>query len=171
MSLPAPEESAARILKRLIEDPVGLLVRRWNWKAALLSSVWRGLVFAGLAARRGWWAAGAACGMEILLQTAAAGFSGAVTQAFHRVRPVWPGVVVPVALVLCIQHPLELALHLMRRTPHWRSGVLISIGYSVAATALSLAFMRRGFLLVGEESQTQNGELGRAAASLGGELQ
>jgi hypothetical protein len=53
MNRPAREDSAAGALRRIAADPVGLLVRRWNWKSAMLSSLWRGLVFAVLAARGG----------------------------------------------------------------------------------------------------------------------
>ena len=167
MSRPAREDSAAGALRRIAADPVGLLVRRWNWKSALLSSLWRGLVFAVLAARGGWWAAGAAGGVEILLQAAAAGFSGAVTQAFHRVRPAWQGVGVAAILILSIQHPLEFALHGMRGTPHWRSGIMISMGFSVAAAAVNMGLMRRGYLMVGEEPPVQRGRLRH---TVGGEL-
>jgi hypothetical protein len=143
MNRPAREDSAAGALRRIAADPVGLLVRRWNWKSAMLSSLWRGLVFAVLAARGGWWAA------------------GAVTQAFHRVRPAWQGVGAAAILILSIQHPLEFALHGMRRTPHWRSGVMISMGFSVAASAVDMGPMRRGYLMVGEEPPVQRRRLRR----------
>jgi hypothetical protein len=149
MIRPVPDDSARAALRRLAADPVGQLVRRWNWKSALLSSLWRGQLFAARAARGGWLPAGAAGGAEILLQGAAAGFSGAVAQAFHRVRPAWQGCGVAAALVLCIQHPLELVVHRMRGTPHWRGGVLVSMGFSVAAAAVNMGLMRRGFLIVG----------------------
>ncbi len=149
MTRPVPEDSAGGALRRLAADPVGQLVLRWNWKSALLSSLWRGSVFAALAARGGWRAAGAAGVAELLLQAAAAGFSGAVTQAFRSVRPAWQGCGVAAALILCIQHPLEFAVHGIRGTPHWRGGVLLSMGFSVAAAAVTLGLMRRGFLIVG----------------------
>jgi hypothetical protein len=152
------EDSAARALRRLAADPVGMLVRRWNWKSALLSSLWRGLIFAGLAARGGWQAAGTAGSLEFLLQAAAAGFSGAVLQAFSRVRPVWQAVGAAAALILCIQHPLEFALHGMRGTPHWRRGVLISMGFSVVSAVINITLMRRGFLIVGEGGRLRHGE-------------
>ena len=82
------------------------------------------------------------------MQAAAAGFSGAVAQAFHRVRPAWQGCGAAAALILCIQHPLELAVHRMRGTPHWRGGVLVSMVFSVAAAAVNIGLMRRGFLIV-----------------------
>jgi hypothetical protein len=141
------------MFRRLAADPVGMLWRRWNWKSAVLSSLWRGLLFAGLASRGGWRAAGAAGGVELLLQASAAGFSGAVMQAFSRVRPTWQGVTAAAAVILCIQHPLELAVHGMRRTDHWRSGVLMSMGFSVVSAAVNIALMRRGILIVGEDSR------------------
>ncbi len=148
-----PCDSVRGALGILAADPVGQLVRRWNWKSALLSALWRGPMFAALAARGGWMAAGAAGGAEMLLQAAAAGFSGAVAQAFHRVRPVWRGCIAAAALILCIQHPLELAVHRMRGTPNWRYGVLVSMGVSVAAAAVNMGLMRRGFLMVGADAQ------------------
>jgi hypothetical protein len=153
MTRHVPEDSARGALRRLAADPVGQLVRRWNWKSALLSSLGRGSLFAALAARGGWRAAGAAGGAELLLQAGAAGFSGAVTQAFHRVRPAWHGCGVAAALILCIQHPLEFAVHGMRGTPHWRGGILVSMGFSVAAAAVNVGLMRRGFLIVGEDAR------------------
>jgi hypothetical protein len=150
MNPPLPEYSAGCALRRLAADPVGQLVVRWNWKSAVLGSLWRGSLFAALAARGGWRAAGAAGGAELLLQAAAAGFSGAVTQAFRRVRPAWQGAGAAAALILCIQHPMELAVHSLRGTPHWGGGILVSMGFSVAAAAVNLGLMRRGFLIVGE---------------------
>jgi hypothetical protein len=87
--------------------------------------------------------------------------AGAVTQAFHRVRPAWQGVGAAAILILSIQHPLEFALHGMRRTPHWRSGVMISMGFSVAASAVDMGPMRRGYLMVGEEPPVQRRRLRR----------
>jgi|SRR5271157_139314 len=155
MIRPVPDDSARSALRRIAADPAGQLVRRWNWKSALLSSLWRGPVFAALAAHGGWRPVFAAGGAEILLQAAAAGFSGAVTQAFHRVRPAWQGCAAAAALTLCIQHPLELAVHRMRGTPHWRWGVLVSMVFSVAAAAVNMGLMRRGFLTVGEEARAR----------------
>jgi hypothetical protein len=153
MIRPVPADSARSVLRRLAADPVGQLVRRWNWKSAALGSLWRGSLFAALAAHRGWRAAGAAGGAEAILQAAAAGLSGAVAQAFHRVRPAWQGCSAAAALILCIQHPLEMAVHGMRGTPHWRGGVLVSMGFSVAAAAVNMGLMRRGFLMVGDDAR------------------
>ena len=145
--------SARSVLGRLAADPVGQLLRRWNWKSALLSALWRGPMFAVLAARSGWMAAGAAGTAEMLLQAVAAGFSGAVAQAFHRVRPVWQGCLTAAALILCIQHPLELAVHTLRGTPNWRYGVPVSMAVSVTAAVVNMGLMRRGFLMVGEDAR------------------
>jgi hypothetical protein len=69
------------------------------------------------------------------------------------VRPLWQGCIAAAALILCIQHPLELAVHRMRGIPHWRGGVLVSMGVSVAAAAVNMGLMRRGFLTVGDDAR------------------
>ena len=167
MTRSVPDDSARSALRRLAADPLGQLVGRWNWKSALASSLWRGAIFAALAARGGWRAAGAAAGAEAILQGAAAGFSGAAAQAFHRVRPAWQGVGAAAGLVLCIQHPLEIALHRMRGTPHWHGAVLVSMGFSVAAAAANIGLMRRGFMIVGKGvGQREAGPLRGAYAGL-----
>jgi hypothetical protein len=46
-----------------------------------------------------------------------------------------------------------MAVHGMRGTPHWRGGVLVSMGFSVAAAAVNMGLMRRGFLMVGDDAR------------------
>jgi hypothetical protein len=71
--------SVAGVLRELIRNPVGLLLRRWNWKSCLLSSFFRAAIFffANLAA--GWRAALAAMSIELLYRGLSAGFCGAHT--------------------------------------------------------------------------------------------
>ena len=40
-----PAVPVAQVLSSLLSNPVELLVRRWNWKSALLSSLWRRNIF------------------------------------------------------------------------------------------------------------------------------
>src|SRR5205807_9410121 len=73
----------------LIRYPVRYLVRLWNWKSALLSSLFRGLLFLFVNLLAGWPAAVRAMSTELALRFATSGFYGAITEAFSAARPVW----------------------------------------------------------------------------------
>lgn len=145
--------SIASAIRQIAADPFGLLLRRWNWKTALLSALWRAPLFAAVAARGGLAAAAGAGSAELVFQTVTAGFFGALSQSLCRVRPFYHGLFVLAAITLLIQHPLELAVHRMRGTPH----PLIAVGLSICATgisaAINLRLMRRGWLLMGASAR------------------
>ncbi len=81
--------SVADVLRALAGDPAGLLVRRWNWKSALLSSLFRAAIFFAANWTAGWRAAVAAMSVEFLYRGISAGIFGALTQAFREAQLVW----------------------------------------------------------------------------------
>ncbi len=77
----------AGCFRRLLRHPFQLLILRWNWKAALFSSVCRAVIFflANLSAGLG--AASGAMIAEFAYRALTAGFFGAITQAFRSAEP------------------------------------------------------------------------------------
>ena len=64
--------SLAGVMLDVLRHPYQRLVRGWNWKSALLSSVVRGAIFFGVNLAAGWSAAGAAFLTEFVFRATTA---------------------------------------------------------------------------------------------------
>lgn len=159
--------TAGAVLAGLVRHPVRYLVHRWNWKSAVLSSVFRASIFFFTNLVAGWHAAVGALLAELLLRGATSGFYGAITEAFSAARPVWAGMVAAMVVLPIVNHSLEFLVHWLRGTPK----LGLSIGTSVAFTAFSTAFnvyaMRHGVFTVGSKSKSLGEDLGRTLPLLG----
>jgi hypothetical protein len=128
------------------------LLRRWNWKAALFSSTLRAILFLLANLSAGWRAATGAMAAEFLYRAVTAGFYGAITQAFRKAEPAWAAAISTVALVPLVSHALELTLHLARGTPKIITSLIASVVFTVVSTLFNWYAMRRGALVVGEDT-------------------
>ncbi|MGD1091013.1 MAG: hypothetical protein ABSB35_03360 [Bryobacteraceae bacterium] len=165
----ASVNTAASISRAILLRPGLYLIARWNWKSALLSAVFRAALFLRATFRASptltfsaSLVALSASLVEFVLAFALAGFGGAFAQAYRRARPNWLAFgasFLPAAL----WHTSDLLLHALRHTPRMPVSTAISIGYSIAATAATLALMRKGVLLVGEDSDLGLADTQRAA--------
>ena len=162
----ARAESVAEISQRLISDPVGQLLLRWNWKAAVMSSLLRAHIFLAANATAGLRNAFAAAGAEFLFRFLTSGFYGSLTQAFRNAEPAWTGVAAVMILLPLTSHSLEFAIHLLRGTPHLRTSIISSVIFTIFSTAFNWFAMRRGALTVGEEESCLSRDLSRTPALL-----
>ncbi len=162
--------SLTSVLREIFTNPTDLLLRRWNWKAALFSSFFRSIIFliANLAA--GWRAATAAMVAEFLFRAATAGFYGALTQAFCRVEPAWKAGMAAMFFVPLISHSLEFGLHYMRGTPRLFTSIISSMVFTMLSTLFNVYAMRRGALLVCPDARPAVSDLRRIPQLLGGFL-
>src|SRR5215467_2320723 len=90
--MPNPSQSpdtVGGVVLYVLAHPWQTFVERWNWKAALLSAMFRGIAFAlpmshltGSDAAPGMW-------IEIGFRIAIGGFWGSLLQAFRTARPAW----------------------------------------------------------------------------------
>jgi len=105
-NLMRPAGTVGEALLCLLRHPVETLLRRWNWKSAVLSAGMRGALFffANLGAGLG--AALGAMGIESAFYITVAGFYGAVTETFRRARPHWLATVVLMVLMPAVNHTL-----------------------------------------------------------------
>src|SRR5262252_8460545 len=85
----APSRSVASVLLRLRRDPFNALIRRWNWKSALLSSILRAAIFFFANLSAGLPAAFAALQTELVFRCVTSGFYGALTDAFCEAEHPW----------------------------------------------------------------------------------
>lgn len=148
----AKSVSVADVLRELARDPKGLLVRRWNWKSALLSSLFRAAIFFGANLAAGWRAAVAAMSLEFLYRGISAGLFGALTQAFRQAQPVWLAASTAMVLLPLASHSLEFTVHFMRGTPKLLASIVSSVIFTALSTLFNLYAMRRNILIVGSEA-------------------
>jgi hypothetical protein len=139
------------VFKELLANPVEFLIRRWNWKSALFSSIIRALIFLIANLSAGWRAASGAMVAEFVFRAITSGFYGSLTQAFRTAEPAWMAAISVLILLPVVSHSLELALHLARGTPKIISSMVASVVFTEISTLFNLYAMRRGALVVGEE--------------------
>jgi hypothetical protein len=152
------------VLELLGRHPWQYVISRWNYKSAVVSSAWRAPMFfvtnlpAGLAAALGaMWA-------EFLFRFVAAGFYGALTQAFRRVHPPAAATVTVMVLLPLIGHTLEFLVHWARGTPHLGASMVTSVMFTGLSTTFNLFAMRRGALIAGAGSRPLWSDLARMPA-------
>ncbi|HEU0177176.1 MAG TPA: hypothetical protein VFV58_23170 [Blastocatellia bacterium] len=139
----------------------GRLLRRWNWKTALLSGCVRGTIFfisnlgAGLGAAIG------AMAVEAALFATLAGFYGALAQIFRRAQPAWAATMTVMILIPAVNHTLEYVLHYANGTKKIMAGVATSVSLSMLSSVFNLFAMRRGVLIVGDERSSLIDDLRR----------
>ena len=140
--------SVTEVLRSLWANPVGLLVCRWNWKSALLSSLFRGLIFFFTNLSAGLHAAMGALVAEWCYRAVTAGFYGAITQSLSEAEPPWAAAVAGLIILPLISHAVELTVHLLRHTPKLTSSLMGSVCFTVLSTLFHLYAMRRGAFVV-----------------------
>jgi hypothetical protein len=108
---PAPGMEVADVWHGMILNPREWLIRRWNWKAAVLASVLRSVIFFSSNFKAGWRAAGAAMVVEFGYRALTSGFWGAMTQAFESAKPAWLATLSALLVIPLLSHGLELLVH------------------------------------------------------------
>ncbi len=142
------------VLRDLVTHPVETIVRRWNWKSAVLSSIVRSLIFFCVNLLAGLHAALAALVTELTFRGVASGFYGALTEAFRFAEPEWAGSLAVMILLPLAGHSVEFAVHFLRGTAKLGASILASVGFTAVSTLFNLYAMRRGALITGEGQQS-----------------
>ena len=141
--------SVAAALEWIACHPWHALARRWNYKAAILSSILRATLFFATNVTAGTDAALAAMITEFCFRFTTSGFYGAITQAFRRVEPAHAGAVAAMIVLPLIAHSLELLVHWWRGTAALAASITASVIFTVLSTTFNLFAMRHGALIVG----------------------
>jgi hypothetical protein len=167
-SLPPKEEAAASRLEAptvsavfagMVRHPVRELIRRWNWKSALLSSLLRATIFFFTNLIAGWHAALGAMLAELALRSVTSGFYGAITESFSLARPVWAATTAAMVALPLLAHSLEFVVHWLRGTPKLGLSIGTSVIFTAVSTAFNLYAMRRGILVTTANSKSLRDDL------------
>ena len=154
---PQPEATSSPLLTQAL---VGLLfdpfqfIALWNWKSALLSLFLRGPIFLVASVRQGWRAAISALLTESIFCVVSAGFYGALVQSLRDAQPLWLTGIFLTLVIPAVFQVLEYLLHWFRGTPHLRLAEIVSLAISGVSALFNWYAMRRGTLLVGNESRS-----------------
>ena len=143
-------EAALSLFRRPVEN----LVRRLNWKSAVLSALTRGALFFFANLGAGLSAAVGAMSVEAAFYVTVAGFYGSATETFRRARPAWLATVTIMVLMPAVNHTLEFLLHWSSGTKKLTTSIVASICFSMLSAVFNLFAMRRGAFIVGVGRQS-----------------
>jgi hypothetical protein len=149
------------VLTGLVRHPGENLIRRWNWKSAVMSAIFRGTIFFIANISAGLTAALSAMSIESAFYITTAGFYGAITQAFRKAQPPWAATLTVMVLQPTLNHSLEFTLHWIGGTEKLARSITASICFSLLSAVFNLFAMRRGALIVGEGRQSLIADLRR----------
>lgn len=134
----------------LLRNPFRLVLRHWNWKAALLSALVRTAIFFAVNLTASWSSAVSAVVTELLFRAPMVGTLASVSQAFRRVEPAWKAGMVMMVALPALGHSIEFTVHSLRGTEKLYESVAASVAFSMCSCVLSYLLHRRDVLIVGE---------------------
>lgn len=155
---PLPDR-VADVFRILFAHPIRMLVLRWNWKAAFLSALLRAPIFffTYLFKKDGLKLAVGAAIAQSLFRFAFGGINGAIIQSFSKVEPAWHAVLTVPLVLAAFSHLMEFVVQTMYDNQTGVNGkgkaITVSVIISIISAVFNLFAMRRGVLLVKDESE------------------
>lgn len=147
------------VIRQLARHPIDSLILRWNWKAAVLSALLRAPIFffSYLFKKDGLRLAVGAAIAQSIFRFLFGGVNGAIIQSFSKVEPAWHAVLTVPLVLASFSHLMEFVVQTYYDKQTGVNGkgnaILISILISAISAVFNLFAMRRGALLVRDESQ------------------
>ena len=132
----------------LIASSWRVFLFNWNWKAGLLSGVFRAGFFI-VAIARGDPAAWRGMAIQLAFRIAIGGLWGSLAQSFRGAEPVWLAGLLIVVIIPAGVHGVEYAFLRAGHAPQVRTAMIISVVLSVGSLLLNWGLMRRGLMLTG----------------------
>jgi hypothetical protein len=148
----------ADVVRYLIMHPIETTVLRWNWKAAVLSALLRAPIFfiTYISKKDGLKLAVGAALAQSVFRFVFGGVNGAIIQSFSKVEPAWHAILTVPLVLAAFSHIMEFVVQTMydNQTGVDRKGkaIAVSIVISAISAVFNLFAMRRGALLVKDES-------------------
>ena len=142
-------ETIGEALTALGRSPWRWLVRNWNWKNALLSTLARSSIFFGVNLTASWNSALDAALTELLYRAPMVGILASLSQTFRGVQPAWKATLAIMFGLPALAHAAEFTIHSLRGTDKLYESVAASIGFSMVTAVVSYFLHRRGVLIVG----------------------
>jgi len=147
------------VFRELLRHPFTTMVLRWNWKAAVLSAMLRAPIFFTAYAfkKEGIAVALGAMLAQMLFRVVFGGVNGSIIQSFSKVEPAWHAVLTVPIILATFSHLVEFVVQTIYDEYTGVQGKGKAIAVSILISAISAIFnlfaMRRGALLVKDESE------------------
>ena len=161
--------SIGDVLRSIVQHPFQI-VKRWNWKVALIGSLVRASFYFTVyrASRESWIVTLTAVLVEIAFRFLTSGLFGALVQSFRRASPAWLATTIVTLLFPVLSHLIEYLTHFAQE--NWFSSIFpkpdsddarlrtfaISVLFSVLSALFNMYMMRHGVLLVGAGEETKS---------------
>ena len=151
------------ISRYLLLHPLRSMVFRWNWKAAVLSALLRApiFLFAYLFQKQGVADAVSVTILLAIFRVIFGGVNGAIIQAYRNVKPAWHAVLTVPVVLAAFSHVVEfvvLTIYDALTNTHGKTkAIAISVIVSIISARFNLFAMRRGALIVRDESMQSFG--------------
>jgi hypothetical protein len=151
------------VFRHLLRHPMETMVYHWNWKAAVLSALLRSPIFftAYLYQKQGLAIALGAMGAQFFFRTLFGGVNGAIIQAFRKVEPAWHAVLTVPLVLAAFSHLIEFVVQTaydsLTGTHGKGKAILVSVMVSIVSAVFNLFAMRRGALIVKDETRQSFG--------------
>ncbi|MEP6850828.1 MAG: hypothetical protein ABI999_18360 [Acidobacteriota bacterium] len=161
-ALEAPPSAPRRVIdvfRELVRHPLRAVIFRWNWKAAVLSALLRAPIFffTYILKKEGLKIAIGAAIAQSIFRFIFGGVNGSIIQTFSKVEPAWHAVLTVPIILAIFSHLVEFSVQTLYDNQAGVNGKGKAITVSVIVSAISAIFnlfaMRRGALLVKDESQ------------------
>ncbi|SRR5260221_2727243 len=155
---PAPPR-VFEVFLGLLQHPFRTVVLRWNWKAAVLSALLRAPIFffTYLFKKDGLKLAAGAAIAQSVFRIIFGGVNGSIIQSFSKVEPAWHAVLTVPLVLAAFSHVVEYFVQTFYDNQAGIDSKTSAISVSIIVSAISAIFnlfaMRRGALLVRDESQ------------------
>jgi hypothetical protein len=156
--LPDDQTSITGVCLGLLAHPLQTIVYRWNWKSAVLSAMLRAPIFfwAYLYQKHGVAVATGAMLTQAFFRVVFGGVNGSIIQAFRKVQPAWHAVFTIPLVLAAFSHTIEFVVSAAYDAATGTHGkgkaIMVSVIISIISAIFNLFAMRRGALLVKDES-------------------
>jgi len=138
------------ILADMFHRPGEHILKKWNWKSALMSSLLRASIFFSVNLFASFRAAVAALVTEFVFRPLVSGFYGGLTESFRATSPSWTGTMAVIVILPAVNHVVELTIHWARGTQKLGASIAVSVSFSVLSGLFNMFAMRRNILITGE---------------------
>lgn len=156
---PSPRTTVWAVTANLLRHPFNAVILRWNWKSAVLSAALRAPIFffSYFFKKDGLKLAIGAALTQSVFRMIFGGVNGAIIQSYSKVEPAWHAVLTVPVVLATFSHIVEYFVQSAYDQQTGVNGKGRAIAISVFVSAVSAIFnlfaMRRGALLVKDESQ------------------
>jgi hypothetical protein len=145
--------SVGEVFKFLLSHPSAIVLKRWNWKASILSGVMRGSIYFFTHISLGLRAALGAMSVEFVFRSLNAGVSASIAQSFRQAKPKWLATLCVMGMLPAYGHTIEYTLHTISGDKNLNKSILFSISFSILSALFNLFMMRRGVMIVKDSQQ------------------